>query len=174
MSEQRFDLSYEGLIVPGVDPEGVRQRLGAIFKIPDKGVERLFSGSPVIVKRDIDGETAERYERVFANAGAILTVIPRGAALPDPEEMPPPAAPSPLDAIDTSHLALAPPGAGPLEEPQIIEVILPDIDHLRLVEGDWTLEDCEPPPTPIPTPDLSWLTLVPLAPREDSELRAEH
>jgi hypothetical protein len=59
MAEERFDLSYRGDLVPGADPARVRERLTAIFKLSDAGAQRLFTGRPVIVKRDADAETAD-------------------------------------------------------------------------------------------------------------------
>ncbi|MGE5153768.1 MAG: hypothetical protein ACM3ST_07105 [Bdellovibrio bacteriovorus] len=176
MSDQRFDLSYRGLLRPGVDLEETRRRLGAIFKLNEAGLERLFTGKPVIVKRDVDAATAAHFERLFAQAGAELSVVPLdtgGPASVLTAAMPP--APTPMAAegdpppglvIDTSMLSLAPPG-GVLEEPPPSVSLELDTSYLSLVPGDnWTLEDCEPPPTPIPLPDLSYLTLVPLAETE--------
>jgi hypothetical protein len=165
MAEQRYDLSYRGLLSPGADPEETRRRLGAIFKLNASGLERLFTGKPVIVKRDVDAATVAQFERLFAQAGAELTVVPLDAGAPASAPDPTPlgeAEPPQGLTIDTSLLALAPPG-GALEEPPPSVSLDLDISYLSLVPGDdWTLEDCEPPPTPIPLPDLSYLTLVPL------------
>lgn len=165
MAEQRYDLSYRGLITPGADPEETRRRLGAIFKLNASGLERLFTGKPVIVKRDVDAATVAQFERLFAQAGAELTVDPLDTGAPDSAPGPvPPGEDEPAQGldIDTSLLSLAPPG-GVLEEPPPSVSLELDISYLSLVPGDdWTLEDCEPPPTPIPLPDLSYLTLVPL------------
>jgi hypothetical protein len=165
MSEQRYDLSYRGLLVPGADPVEVRRRLGAIFKLHEAGLGRLFTGKPVIVKRDVDAATAARYERLFAQAGAELTVVPLERSEPPPVLDPEPYVGVETrhgPGIDTSGLSLAPVG-GVLEELPPPAPVQLDISHLSLVSGnDWTLEDCEPPPTPIPLPDLSYLTLEPL------------
>jgi hypothetical protein len=180
MADERFDLSYRGLIAPGADPEHTRQRLTAIFKLSDAGADRLFTGKPVVVKRDVDPATAAQFEKVFAQAGAVLTVTPSGmaearghpthdraAAVADPSEA------GPLSVSDGSQLALAP-MTGFLETP--LEVPFPELDlsYLTLVPGyDWTLEDCAPPPTPIPQLDMGYLSLEPLPqaePGTDSRL----
>jgi hypothetical protein len=161
MSEQRYDLSYRGLLCTGADPEEVRRRLSAIFKLNDAGLARLFTGKPVIVKRDVDADTAAQFERLFTQAGAELTVVALETTEPEPVAAEADDGPQGL-SIDTSMLALAPPG-GVLEEPPPAVSAELDISYLSLVTGDdWTLADCEPPPTPIPLPDLSYLTLVPL------------
>jgi hypothetical protein len=185
MPEPRFDLSYEGLILTDADPDVVRSRIGQIFKLNDKGVERLFTGKPVIVKRDVDRDTAMHFERVFARAGAVLTtklVEPAGLdAEPGSVEV------APVEARDSKFradpaqgpegLSTPPTGSGlalaalfgDLED--VPPVAAPDLDtsYLSLVPGDdWTLEDCMPPPTLIPEPDISYLSLVPIeAPPED-------
>jgi hypothetical protein len=176
MADQRYDLSYRGLLRPGADPEETRRRLGAIFKLNEAGLERLFTGKPVVVKRDVDAATAAHFERLFAQAGAELSVVPLDTGGPVPA-VPPAVAPVSVSvaaaevesqglSIDISMLSLAPPG-GVLEEPPPSVSLELDISYLSLVPGDdWTLEDCEPPPTPIPLPDLSYLTLVPMAETE--------
>lgn len=172
MAERRYDLCYRGLLLPGADPDDTRRRLGSTFKLKEAGLERLFTGRPVIVKRDVDAATAAHFERLFAQAGAELTLVPVDKGGPRSVRDPAPSIeveqPGSVD-IDFSRLSLAPPG-GVLEEPPPRVPLNFDLSHLSLVEGDdWTLEDCEPPPTPIPLPDLSYLTLAPLP---DTERRS--
>ncbi len=169
MSDERFDLSYLGLIAPGADPEQVRQRLRAVFKLTDKGTERLFTGRPVIVKRAVDFATATRFEKVFAHAGATLTITRvEGPSGPDSDDaMTAADAPARVRTIDTGHLSLAPQG-GHLEEPPVGGGPDFDISYLSLVPGDqWTLADCAPPPTPTPEPDISYLSLAPVEPQAE-------
>jgi hypothetical protein len=172
MADERFDLSYKGLIAPGADSDRARERLSAIFKLTAKGAERLFTGKPVIVKRNVDATTAAQFEKVFAHAGAVLTVTPvEGTGLPEAAVEPDSTEPPKPQGIDTSHLSLAPaPDPVYLEEPSTF--VFPDLDlsHLSLVPGDdWTLEDCEPPSTPIPELDTSYLILEPLPASTDRE-----
>jgi hypothetical protein len=173
MSEERFDLSYEGLIAPGADPDRARTRLTAVFKLTDKGVERLFTGKPVIVKRNVDAATAAQFEKVFAHAGAVLTVTPvEGSGLPELAAVGADSSEPPQSrGIDTSHLSLAP-SPDPVYLEETASTSFPEIDlsGLSLVPGnDWTLEDCEPPPTPVPELDTSYLILEPLPTPPDRE-----
>ena len=160
MSDQRFDLTYAGLIAPGADPEQTRQRLAAVFKLDAQGIERLFTGQPVTVKRDVDEATASKFEKVFAQAGAVLTIN----ALPRPDvantAAPAPAAAPQANGSDAASLALAP--VGVLEQPPDPAPPHLDTSYLSVVPGQsWSLEDCEPPPTLIPEPDISYLSLAP-------------
>jgi len=168
MPDERFDLSYQGLLAPGADPQRARERLTAIFKLSEQGADRLFTGKPVVVKRNVDAATVAQFQKVFAHAGAVLTVtsvlnVDDGPAPPsllsaEREET----ADTPVQA--GSPLSLAP-NYDVLEAGPTAAVPAMDLSYLSLVPGDeWTLEDCQPLPTPIPEPDLSYLSLTPLDP----------
>lgn len=159
MADVRFDLSFDGTLAPDVEPQVVRQQLAAIFKLDEPGVARLFTSKPVFIKREVDVATAAKFERVFQQAGAILTITP--SAVPD--------APEPARAPAASGLTLAPPG-GVFDAPA--PVTRPDLDmsYLSLVSSpDWSLEDCEPIVAPRPIGDLSHLSLVDLDPSPNSD-----
>lgn len=176
MAEPTFDVLFAGELQGSADPVNVKKRLAALFKLDQAGVDRLFGGQRVFIKRGVDRATAERFRDVFAQAGAKAELERVGG---DPEE---------VFAFDDSDdeasdgasdgaggeagtaaagiggtLSLAPPGA-PLDElsdrgPERN----PDISKLSLVEGDgWSLEDCAPPPLAQPIPDLDELALEPL------------
>jgi hypothetical protein len=167
MAEERFDLSYAGDLVPGADPTIVRERLTAAFKLSDQGIERLFTGQPVIVKRSADAATVARFERVFTQAGAILrisrTETPSDAD--DPEVAPAQLAERPADSAAGLTLAT---DASFLEEPRTVNISRFDTGSLSLVSGqDWSLADCEPPSKPAPIPDIGHLRLADAEPTHD-------
>ncbi|CRI65759.1 conserved hypothetical protein [Thiocapsa sp. KS1] len=174
MAEERFDLSYKGDLAPGADPASVRERLTAVFKLNAAGAERLFTGRPVIVKRNADAVAAARFTEVFEQAGAILTVTPltteSESEAPDtvpasaPDRIPPPQQVSGDRASGAATLSLAAQD-GFLEEPRTVNIAAFDTGGLNLVTGrDWSLADCEPPPTPIPMPDIGHLSLAEIEP----------
>jgi hypothetical protein len=169
MPERRFDLSYAGALAPGADPRLVRERLTALFKLTEEGAAHLFSGRPVIVRRAADEATRARLEQLFASAGALLRVAPVDNATPD---LPPAASGGASGSVartsdkptsrpsDHPPLAIIP-SDGDLEPRRRVDLDAFDTSRLSLVAGqDWTLADCEPPPTPIPLPDISYLSLV--------------
>lgn len=178
MTEDRYDLSFDGTLSPEADPDEVRRRLMAIFKLSESGAQRLFTGRAMIVKRNVDAATAAQFQQVFATAGAVLRLSRvESADAPDGPDQPGADQPSGDDvrapvsgrAIDTSGLSLAPPG-GRLEEPPEYVIPVLDLSHLSLVPGDvWTLEDCESPPTPIPEPDTSYLSLAEIENPDDND-----
>ncbi|SDW77067.1 hypothetical protein [Thiocapsa roseopersicina] len=193
MAEERFDLSYKGDLVPGADPARARERLTALFKLSEAGAERLFTGRPVIVKRNADAATAARFTEVFEQAGALLTVTPLDTLLDTDALSPtsgnttdaasaahrnPPSPPESSDdsGIDTPPLALATTQDDFLEPTRTVNIAAFDTGELSLVSGqDWSLADCEPPPTPIPIPDIDYLSLAEMEPpteRPRSEIKA--
>jgi hypothetical protein len=177
MAESRFDIQFAGELVQGADPLVVRECLRDLFKLSPDGLERLFSGRAMVVKRDLDAATAERYRHAFRDAGAVLRLTPSTAALnppapaqPDPRDR---GSPPPVDATGAeAGLTLAPPGADVGEATAPFAPRHIDTSHLSLVPGsDWTLEDCAPPPVPTPIPDISYLTLAPVEPLTDRTTR---
>jgi hypothetical protein len=170
MAESRFDIEFSGELVQGADSREVRERLRDLFKLPPNSLERLFSGRPLVLKRDLDPATAARYADAFRGAGAILRLTPsataagRGApeqTAPQEEVPQPPGGPTAADG----GLTLAPLGTD--MEVAAVPFIPRDIDttYLSLVPGhNWTLEDCAPPPRYVRIPDISHLTLIPVEP----------
>lgn len=154
----RYDLLFRGDIVPGRRLEEVRARLCELFQIDDARAARLFSGRPVILRRELDAATAERYRAALADAGALVELRSPQAPDADPPGSPParsaPPAPATADwtltpvgadllrpeerpnavpaAVDTSHLAVAPPGADVLRAEERRPVVQREVDTSRL------------------------------------------
>lgn len=184
MSEPRFQLIFAGQLLAGTQREQAFQALQERFKLSNAQLERLFSGGPIRVKRDLSRDQAERYRRAFHAAGALVELHPMNAepgstsdtavAATDnklrqvdaldaaPSAPSAPAAGQPDDR-DPDALRLLPPGAPIGEQRQPPERPPPETDHLQLAPSEATsLEDCAPP-TPSPPPlDLSNLSLAPL------------
>lgn len=184
MPEARFDLLFDGTLLPDTDPIQARARLGAAFKLDAAGIERLFCGKAVVIKRDADAATAERYQRVFAEAGAVLRLravggeatpqptVPETAGLgagalppsqPEPSPAPPASSPGPPGLSTSAEF-------DQLEEPQPVKAPALDLSHLSLVsDPDWDLSDCAPPPPATPVPDTSHLSLAEVEPTPTEE-----
>ena len=192
MSEARFDILFDGTLKPDADPRLARERLGTAFKLDTAGVERLFTGKPVAVKRDADLATAARYKRVFEEAGALVTlraIEAAGTAPRPPADSAPAVASKPvstptaseptsdadpkIDArADTASATTltAEGGFEFLEEPPRVKMPDLDLSHLSLIGGsDWSLADCERKPETIQIPDISHLSLEAIEPRSDDD-----
>lgn len=174
MSDSRFDLCFDGTLLPDADPDLVRQRLAAAFKLDTQGIEQLFCGNRVFIRRAVDVATAAKLDRVFRQAGALLQIIPLDAAERPPgdagaaPERRPEHQVEPDPPAAASGLSLAPAG-GFLETPAAVKMPEFDTSHLSVVSGaDWTLADCEPSQAPTRVADTSHLTLVEMDPSPDS------
>lgn len=176
MADVYFDLSFDGTLAPDADPLAARQQLGALFKLDEAGIARLFAGKPVCLRRAVDVATAAKFERVFIHAGAVLTIAPSAppddalaaAAAPGAVPAAPPAEQAPSAGASAPSvafgLALAPQD-GVLEHPAPVTTPPPDTSHLSLVSSpDWSLEDCEPAVKPAFVGNIGHLALVALDP----------
>lgn len=79
MSENRYNIVFTGDLLGGTDAAKAREKLGSTFRLSDDQLDNLFSGDPVVVKRDVDLMTATRFQQAFLAAGAraeIETVAP--------------------------------------------------------------------------------------------------
>ncbi|MCG6898231.1 MAG: hypothetical protein LJE61_10365 [Thiocapsa sp.] len=179
MAEERFDLSYAGGIAPGADPATVRARLTAVFKLDEQGMDRLFTGRPVIVKRGADAATKARFEQAFAHAGAVLRITPvelaenEGGAQSARGAAPLPDAAQGEHTAGTPRLSLTT-HDGYLEEPRAVNIAAFDTGSLSLVSGhDWDLADCAAPPAPVAIPDIGHLSLTGGEPPSDPDELAD-
>lgn len=77
MSDTTYSVICSGEIAPGQDVETVKQRIAIFFKISVNQCNSLFTGGDIIVKQDVDCQTAERYKEIFEQAGAICYIKPK-------------------------------------------------------------------------------------------------
>ncbi|BBO69541.1 hypothetical protein DSCA_34710 [Desulfosarcina alkanivorans] len=88
--DDRYTVIFEGRIMPGKTAGMVKERLKSALKTDERGIARLFTGSPVAVRKNTDLATAEKYRQVFSAAGAFCDVRKEAAA--DTQAPPSPAA----------------------------------------------------------------------------------
>ncbi|NBC48412.1 MAG: hypothetical protein GVY22_10550 [Gammaproteobacteria bacterium] len=171
MSDDHFQLVFAGRLASGVSQAQARQRLKSQFKLTDSQLERLFTGSAVTVKRNLDQAAAERYHQAFLEAGAIAEIRPlRPPAPPEPQPPPPDTvaaqaeqARSPADQDDDTRLQLLPAGALVGEQASTETTPPPDTSNLSLAPSEgMNLTDCAPPAPDTPKLDLDGYELAPL------------
>jgi uncharacterized membrane protein YhaH (DUF805 family) len=83
----KVQIVYSAEILDGFDPAAVRRDFGTMFKLGEDQLDALFSGTPVIVKRDLDVAAASSYVEHLARIGArarIRTVADAGPASVSP------------------------------------------------------------------------------------------
>lgn len=78
MSDTRYNLVFSGQVVGGADPAAVKQNLAKLFKIDAARVEALFSGKPVVLKKDADQAAAMKFRAALRQAGAQCQMVAIG------------------------------------------------------------------------------------------------
>jgi hypothetical protein len=175
MAEERFDLSYKGDLAPGS-----RSRAGA--RAPDGALQAQRGRCRAPVHRSAGDRQAQRgcrdhgtlYRGLRASrrppdGDAAGHEAPSGNApetAPGSHRNPPPRPESSDDSgADAPPLSLATTRDDFLEPTRTVNIAAFDTGELSLVSGqDWSLADCEPPPTPIPIPDIGYLSLAEMEP----------
>ncbi|HEX7036792.1 MAG TPA: hypothetical protein VF210_13520 [Pseudomonadales bacterium] len=159
MSE-RFRLIFRGEVLPGQHPAVVRRRLSQAASFDEATLDRLFSGRPVVLKREADRATAARFQVLFKKAGARLRVVPaEAAAAHDSDSESAPASTAAAEPSSEAGLALLPPGAPVLRDDERTPWRPREIDtsHLKLDGAQYVVAQVSPP---VPAPDVSHLTLA--------------
>lgn len=69
MSDSRFKIVFDGTLLPGVESTTAKLNLAELFKSDVEAIEKLFTGRPVALKRDLSRPDAETYLSALKNAG---------------------------------------------------------------------------------------------------------
>jgi uncharacterized membrane protein YhaH (DUF805 family) len=69
MSDNRFKIVFDGALLPGVESTTAKLNLAELFKSDVEAIEKLFTGRPVALKRDLSRGDAETYLQALKNAG---------------------------------------------------------------------------------------------------------
>jgi len=144
MSEPIFDITFYGIIQPGMDKEVVIHNMAQLFKTTPEKVTPFFAGGRKVIKSRVDEPTANKYRTALENAGLVIKLEAQSAA-----------------DIDTSDISAAPVGADVLENPPTVDPQpIGDISNISMAEvGADVLEN---PPTVDPQPigDISGITIA--------------
>ena len=117
---ETFDVLFRGEILPGSDREATREQVAKSFKLDKVDLDRLFSGSVISLKRNVDRETAERIFQRLYSAGAMAKIVPSLSRQAITEQQP-----------DNKAFTLAPLGTDVLEDSATEETAIPvSLDHL--------------------------------------------
>lgn len=69
MSNTRFKIVFDGALLPGVEIATAQLNLAQLFKTDVQAVEKLFTGRPVALKRELSQVDAQKYLEALRNAG---------------------------------------------------------------------------------------------------------
>ena len=182
MADAELAVVFRGRVIEGTDPVTVRANLAKLFNADAARIEKMFSGSAVVIKRGLDPEGAEKYRAALARAGAEVELVdlaraaPAAAATPTPtptpsvapaqvpaaSDVPPQVIPAAFQQKDGPPAALEATMADAGETLVDYQTLpTPDIatDHLSVAEVGVTLVEHQP--VAEPAFDLSGLTLDP-------------
>ncbi|MEW5735064.1 MAG: hypothetical protein AB1921_09430, partial [Thermodesulfobacteriota bacterium] len=70
-SKNLYKIVFEGKVVPGADPDQVRENLSELFGIEPAEVQKLFNRSPDVIKWNADEKTAQGMLSTLTQAGAL-------------------------------------------------------------------------------------------------------
>lgn len=79
--DTRYNVYFAGGLLEGQDQPTVRANLGKLFKANEATLDKLFSGTAQLVKKDCDRATAAKYKQAMEKAGAQAVIK---ALTPDP------------------------------------------------------------------------------------------
>lgn len=80
MSEQHFEVVFRGDVEPGRSVAEVKEGLSKLFNTESSRIDQMFSGKPVVIKANIDEQTALHYQASLKKVGALVDVRPSGSA----------------------------------------------------------------------------------------------
>ncbi|WP_260962108.1 DUF805 domain-containing protein [Pseudomonas citri] len=69
MSETRFNIVFDGALMPGVDSTTAKLNLAELFKSDVSAIERLFSGRKVALKSNLSQNEAQKYLEALNKSG---------------------------------------------------------------------------------------------------------
>ncbi len=78
MENQKYKVVFNGGIAEGQKVGSVKENLAALFKTDLEKLEKYFTGESLIVKNDIDYQTAAKIQETFQKKGAVCIIEPAG------------------------------------------------------------------------------------------------
>ena len=90
-----FEVAFSGEIAPGADLSQVRASVGKMFKADETKLDQLFSGKRIVIKKNIDEQTALKYKAALSKAGAVCEVLRISTGVEEVQAAPPPQETSP-------------------------------------------------------------------------------
>ncbi|MDH3714695.1 MAG: hypothetical protein OET44_12705 [Gammaproteobacteria bacterium] len=184
-----YKVIFAGELVAGADPDAVKANFQKLFKADAKRVDKLFSGNRVLIKKNVDEATAQKYQATLRKAGGVCSIEPMNeeqavsasgpAPTPPiaPRKTPGPASTWQLEAPgadlrdpdtkrnvppppDTGDLTLANVGAQMLDEHVKPDPFEADLSDISMAPTGTELLPETPKPQPF-EPDLSELSVAP-------------
>ncbi len=181
MSDELFEVAFSGEILEGKNPEEVKVRVGKVFNADAAKIAQLFSGKRVVIKKNLDQQTADKYRNALNRAGAqceirsIAPIEPASSTAPTAPTIPPPAqavdygdvAPPPQtvplgitgDQIEDLSVSVAPVGSTMQDSIKQVEAPVIDISGIDVAPVGSNIGSGKKEPDP-PPPDTTGLSMA--------------
>lgn len=188
MSDKLFEVAFSGQISDAADIEEVKQKVGKMFNADAAKLAQLFSGKRIVIKKNIDEASANKYRTALNRAGAICevramggevvsaqksaTTAPAAAASTAPSvtyeatgsgAVPPPPQTNPLgispDQIEELSVSIAPVGSELQDQIKPVEAPQIDTSGIDIAPVGSDLSSAKKQADP-PPPDTSGITLA--------------
>jgi hypothetical protein len=75
MAQRRFDITFSGATTGDQSVATVKENIKQLFKLDDQATEHMFSGKQVVIKKNLDRQTASRYQAALLKAGAKIQLV---------------------------------------------------------------------------------------------------
>jgi len=70
-----YKIVFEGKIAEGYSIEDVKKNLASLYSVDVGEIERLFTGRPIVLKENLDYQTAIKDKGIFEKTGAVCSVV---------------------------------------------------------------------------------------------------
>ena len=70
-----YNLIFQGQIIEGASLDEVKSNVARLFKADAGKTAALFSGKPIVIKKNLDTEAAKKYLAVLKKAGAVVKAV---------------------------------------------------------------------------------------------------
>lgn len=81
-----YNVEFSGRLLAGFDPREVRLHAGARLRMSETQLDRVFDGRPIVLKKDVDAQTGQRYLGELHRLGMASRLIPLDAPGESPAE----------------------------------------------------------------------------------------
>jgi len=138
MAKGSYQVIFSGKIIAHADLDMVKANVARTFSMPPEKIEKLFSGRRLVLKKDLDHATAERYQHTLKRAGA-LCELEDTSANPAQETSPVKEETAPVSQVeDSSGMSMAEVGIT-LIETEVIPDANIDTGDMNMAEAGITL-----------------------------------
>lgn len=147
----KYRVIFSGEIAEGKDVEEVKREVGGLFRLDEAKVEQLFTGRKVVIKTDVDHETALKFQQSMEKCGGICQIeeiaapsVPPAAVEPEAEPEAE-SAPEPEAVPESEAEAETEPEAESTEEPVAEAALVEQSEPVSATVEDEQEEDVQVP-----------------------------